>query len=207
MFLEQLPLTSNGKVDRKSLPKASRERPALNNEYAAPENELESRLAQIWASVLGYDQIGVTDSFFHLGGNSLLAVRVTAAAREQLQIEAPVALLFDHPTVRQWIKAATAKQSDPSNHAIDATRVSESNVRSADRETKIAIVGMAARFPGAKDVGEFWQNLIDGVESIRFFKPMNYRHTSIPSNENPLAMLLLVGSSMVRMSSMPDSLG
>ncbi|MEX5594535.1 amino acid adenylation domain-containing protein [Pseudomonas orientalis] len=86
MRLDALPLTANGKLDRKALPK-----PDLSalfiREYIAPEGELESVLAQIWADVLQVAQVGRRDNFFELGGHSLLAMRMVSQVRQRLGIE------------------------------------------------------------------------------------------------------------------------
>jgi amino acid adenylation domain-containing protein/non-ribosomal peptide synthase protein (TIGR01720 family) len=101
VVLETFPLTANGKVDRKALPKP---RPAVAVEESdTPANELESRLAAIWAEVLGIDvaAIGVTQNFFELGGHSLKASQVTALIHEQLDVKVPLAEMFKTPTIKE----------------------------------------------------------------------------------------------------------
>jgi arthrofactin-type cyclic lipopeptide synthetase C len=91
--LDALPLTANGKVDRKTLPKP--ERAALfTREYEAPHNELESALAQIWAQVLQVERVGRQDHFFELGGHSLLAMRMVSQVRQRLGVELALGDLF-----------------------------------------------------------------------------------------------------------------
>ncbi|WP_447733392.1 non-ribosomal peptide synthase/polyketide synthase [Pseudomonas shirazensis] len=96
IHLDQLPLTPNGKLDRKALPApdaALHERP-----YQAPQGQTETLLAQLWAQLLGVEQVGRHDNFFELGGHSLLAVSLTARLRlEGLQVD--VRTLFGQPTV------------------------------------------------------------------------------------------------------------
>ncbi|HVR97798.1 MAG TPA: amino acid adenylation domain-containing protein [Thermoanaerobaculia bacterium] len=81
--LDRLPLTPNGKLDRAALPVPGPERPDLETAYAAPRTDTEEVLAQIWAQVLGLDQVGVQDNFFVLGGDSILTLRVQALAQER----------------------------------------------------------------------------------------------------------------------------
>ncbi|PYC77440.1 hypothetical protein C7C46_18740 [Streptomyces tateyamensis] len=76
--------------------------------YLAPRDPFEERLAELWSESLGHPRVGVYDNFFALGGNSLLAATVTAAARSEFEIELPVAALFDGPTVEQWARAVEA---------------------------------------------------------------------------------------------------
>jgi amino acid adenylation domain-containing protein len=96
VMLDRMPLTSNGKMDRKALPEPENLRP---ESYVAPRTEVEQRLAGIWSSMLGVKRIGVNDSFFELRGNSLLATQLVSTVREQFQIELPLRVIFDSPTV------------------------------------------------------------------------------------------------------------
>ena len=99
VFLEALPLTSNGKIDRKALPVPQAERPELLETYIEPHTETEQILARIFAQILGIDLVGIHDNFFELGGHSLLAVQLMAKVEEQLQIEIPLSVLFEGPTI------------------------------------------------------------------------------------------------------------
>jgi amino acid adenylation domain-containing protein len=99
VMMNALPLSANGKVDRRALPDPENERPELATEYIAPGNNLEKRLTEIWTEVLKIDRIGVQDNFFELGGNSLLATQVAARVRHKLKIEMPIRLLFENSTI------------------------------------------------------------------------------------------------------------
>ncbi|MFA6231852.1 MAG: amino acid adenylation domain-containing protein [Rhodanobacter sp.] len=99
MRLETLPLTVNGKLDRKALP----EPPATAlKDHAAPRTAMQDNLAAIWAPLLGIEQVSADDDFFDLGGHSLLATRVVAQVRELLQIELPLRVLFEAPTLAEF---------------------------------------------------------------------------------------------------------
>ncbi|UVM29704.1 non-ribosomal peptide synthetase [Pseudomonas sp. B21-021] len=91
--LDSLPLTANGKLDRKALPLPERTA-LLTHEYEAPQGELECTLAQIWAEVLQVERIGRQDHFFELGGHSLLAMRMVAQVRQRLGVELALGELF-----------------------------------------------------------------------------------------------------------------
>jgi len=86
VFLEELPQTPNGKVDRLALPDPSRQRNDLDDRYAAPQTATEQAAARIWSSVLGVDTVGLYDNFFDLGGYSLQLVEVLAAIEQQLGV-------------------------------------------------------------------------------------------------------------------------
>jgi amino acid adenylation domain-containing protein len=99
VFLEEMPLTPNGKVDRRALPAPAAARPDLGRPYVAPETATEEALARIWSRVLGLDRVGLHDDFFELGGDSLLATQLVSQVRQSFQVELPLRSLFEHPTV------------------------------------------------------------------------------------------------------------
>ncbi|MFC0532143.1 non-ribosomal peptide synthetase, partial [Phytohabitans kaempferiae] len=100
MVLERLPLTPNGKVDRRALP-APEARAVVGAEFAAPSSETEQVLANLWVDVLGVDRVGVRDSFFELGGDSILSIRVVARVREVFGVDLSPRELFNHPTIAE----------------------------------------------------------------------------------------------------------
>ncbi|XLS29453.1 non-ribosomal peptide synthase/polyketide synthase [Flavobacteriaceae bacterium M23B6Z8] len=95
--LDELPINSSGKIDRKALPNPNYE--AAKVAYVAPETETEKILASIWEELLKVKDIGRYDNFFELGGHSLLATRLVSAIRKQLEIELPIKNVFKYPTV------------------------------------------------------------------------------------------------------------
>ncbi|HYH81285.1 MAG TPA: amino acid adenylation domain-containing protein, partial [Longimicrobium sp.] len=104
--LDALPLSPNGKLDRKALP--APELAADADRYVAPRTPVEEVLAGIWAEVLGGRRIGATDNFFELGGHSLLATLVMARVREVLGVRAPLRTLFERPTVAELAEQVEA---------------------------------------------------------------------------------------------------
>jgi acyl carrier protein len=99
VFVDIMPLTPNGKIDRKALPAPDQSRPEMGELYVAPRTPVEEMIAEIWAQVLKLDTIGVHDNFFELGGHSLLAAQVVSRIREALQADLPLRVLFEKPTV------------------------------------------------------------------------------------------------------------
>ena len=97
--LPRLPLTVNGKLDRRALPAPDWDANA-SSPYAAPDTKTERVLADVWAEVLSLERVGLDDDFFRLGGHSLLAGEVVARTREALGRDVPIRLLFASPTVR-----------------------------------------------------------------------------------------------------------
>jgi amino acid adenylation domain-containing protein len=100
VVLDALPLSANGKLDRKALPMPDASRPALAEEFMAPRGEVEQTICDVWQEALGVERVGVNDNFFELGGHSLLMVRVHSRLRELLRSDVTMVDLFKYPTVR-----------------------------------------------------------------------------------------------------------
>jgi amino acid adenylation domain-containing protein len=101
VMLEELPLMTNGKVDRKRLPAPEQNSAELEEEFAGPRDMLEFRLAQLWEEVLDLHPVGIRHSFFELGGHSILAVRLMAKVRKAFDCHLPVATLFEAGTIER----------------------------------------------------------------------------------------------------------
>jgi natural product biosynthesis luciferase-like monooxygenase protein/amino acid adenylation domain-containing protein len=97
--LDALPLTANGKVDKKALPAPDGERGGVETDFVAPRSDVERTLAGFWAEVLGLQSVGVEDDFFALGGHSLRATQVISRVRDFFKVEVPIHAFFDAPTV------------------------------------------------------------------------------------------------------------
>ena len=108
--LDRLPLTPNGKIDRRALP--APDAAGSQEDYLAPRNAREERLAATWAEVLGAERVGVNDNFFALGGHSLLAVQVISKLRSEFAVELPIQALFDAPTVALLAERLAAAGAD-----------------------------------------------------------------------------------------------
>jgi amino acid adenylation domain-containing protein len=98
VFLEAMPLTSNGKIDHRALPKPDISRLV---ELIEPQNDVERQLLAIWQEVLNIDSLGIRDNFFELGGHSLLAVKLFKAIESEFGQNLPLAILFEAPTIEQ----------------------------------------------------------------------------------------------------------
>ena len=116
--LDRIPLTSNGKVDKRALPD-----PEINTssqQIIAPGNELEEKLTRIWLDVLKIDSIGVNDDFFEMGGHSLLAIRLMSVLRKELSLEINIGDIFEYPTIATLASFLGNQSSDTSIPAIKA---------------------------------------------------------------------------------------
>jgi acyl carrier protein len=111
--LAAFPLTRNGKVDRRALPVPDQTRPELEADYVAPRNDLESKMAEIWAESLGVNRVGIHDNFFELGGHSLLATQLNARIVKAFAVELPLRSFFESPTVAGLAALVAQKQNQP----------------------------------------------------------------------------------------------
>jgi amino acid adenylation domain-containing protein len=127
MTLESLPLTPSGKVDRRALPQPSGTRPELAGVYVAPKRPEEELVAEVWAEVLGLDQVGLHDNFFDLGGHSLLAIRILSRLRETFKVELPLRSLFERPTVVELAESIEALRRGGEALVFPPIRSSESD--------------------------------------------------------------------------------
>ena len=104
VFLDEFPLTPNGKIDRRSLPDPEPIRQASALAYTAPKTSIERAIATVWQELLPVDKVGIHDNFFDLGGHSLLLVRASARLQEILERDLSAVELFQHPTVAALAK-------------------------------------------------------------------------------------------------------
>ncbi|MBO3462590.1 non-ribosomal peptide synthetase [Aetokthonos hydrillicola Thurmond2011] len=107
MVLDAMPLTPNGKVDRKALPKPDMAQ-QLTASYVPPSTDLERQIADIWSQVLNLQHVGIHDNFFELGGYSLLATQVVSRLRKTLQVEILLPHLFEVPTIAELARRIEA---------------------------------------------------------------------------------------------------
>ncbi len=114
IFLDALPLSPSGKVDRQALPAPDGARPTLEREYVPPRTPVENELAEICSELLGVNRVGVYDSFFELGGHSLLATQFISRVREAFDVEVSLRTLFEHPTVAELAeRIERLRQTEP----------------------------------------------------------------------------------------------
>jgi acyl carrier protein len=144
VFLDALPLTPNGKIDRKALPLPEPARPELEQVFVAPHTPEEKVVADIWAQVLGLERVGIHDNFFELGGHSLKATQVISRIRAALQIELPLRMLFEAPTVA-GLAANIAQSQARSSVQVKLARLVTEVENLSDEEAEQGLLSPAAR--------------------------------------------------------------
>ncbi|MBB6127527.1 polyketide synthase [Mucilaginibacter lappiensis] len=162
VWLNELPKTTSGKVDRKALPKPNLQRPDLSTLYKAPSTSIEKNITSVWTNLLQLDKIGLDDNFFQIGGNSLLALKTIAELKQQYNYTIAVTKLYQYPTV-----AGLANLLSGTNKTALLPIRKKSKENNTNRD--VAVIGMAGRFPGANTIDEFWKLLAEGRETISFF--------------------------------------
>jgi amino acid adenylation domain-containing protein len=172
IVVADLPLNANGKIDRARLLNDHANVTAGVQTSGQP-----SLVAEIWSSILGAP-IDARANLFDLGATSLQMI----SAHERIQVATgrrfAVTELFAHPSVAEF-EAFLAREQNPSSHAAASDRVSrrratargKAQVMSSEEFAGFAIVGMSGRFPGAKTVDQFWDNLVGGRSAIKRFSP------------------------------------
>jgi amino acid adenylation domain-containing protein len=125
VWLEKLPLSPNGKIDRRALPAPEHTRNELKQEYVEPRSAEEAALAAIFSDLLAVEQIGVFDNFFDLGGHSLLATQLLIRILEGFKVELPLRRLFESPTVAGLAAAIAPLRQQGRVELLPITRVSQ----------------------------------------------------------------------------------
>ena len=118
VILDALPMTPNGKIDRRRLPELDNLRPVLDNPYTLPRTPMERDLAAIWAEMLVLERVGVEDNFFDLGGHSLGAARILSRVRAAFHVDLSVKALFDRPTVSGMAQAILVEQASRTDEQL-----------------------------------------------------------------------------------------
>lgn len=155
-----IPLTPNGKADKRALAALKIERPDLATIYKKPKSEVEINIYQVWSTYLEIEEIGVDDNFFELGGNSLLAQTTIAVLKEAHHYQLSITKVYQLPTI-----AALAKYITQNNKPLEKER----RFKQANASSDIAVISMAGRFPGADTIDELWDVLVNAKETTTFF--------------------------------------
>ncbi len=164
--LDSFPMTPNKKIDRKALPIPEKTTSSSNSDMIKPSNGVQQTVSDIWKEVLGRENIGLNENFFDLGGHSLLLAKVRSKIAKTMNIDLQVIDLFKYPTVNtlsEYLEERLGKKTT----AIHSKKIMPETASLQSND--IAVIGMSARVPGARNLDEFWTNLCKGKESITHF--------------------------------------
>ena len=162
MWVDEFSTNSNGKIDKEKLPAPGYLRSNSDVIFKKPRTKVEKSIAAIWEKELKLSGIGVDDNFFEMGGTSLMAQKVVNAIMKTLNKRIPVTKLYQHTTIAALVNFIEGEK-EPA--ILSNKRKEKSNASSND----VAVIGMTGRFPGAKNIDEFWEVLKNGKETISFF--------------------------------------
>ncbi|MGK7924069.1 MAG: beta-ketoacyl synthase N-terminal-like domain-containing protein [Spirulina sp.] len=182
-----LPKTSIGKIQRSHLTQrfqdgefeqiVSKIETLFRSRFSIDAGEFKKQLIEIWQESLKQNTVGTQDNFFELGGTSLSLLQVQQKIGEKLGYNLGITDFFRYPTINSLVNYLTPQEN---------TKVIPRKTRKIKHQA-VAIIGMAGRFPGAKNLTEFWHNLTLGKESIAFFSEAELLASGVDSNlvKNP----------------------
>lgn len=182
---DSLPVTPSGKIDKAALPLPSEISQTIkdSNQTQTLIDEIEDKLIKVWKEILNVDDIKLNDNFFDLGGDSILLGRLQIRIKQNLGEEISVVDLFTYPTIAQLRKFISIKRNLIRQKTKDISNLIKPS------SSDIAIIGIAGRYPKAKTIKEFWENLVNGIEAISFFSD---DELEIIPNSNPDSELKFV---------------
>ncbi|MDR1057670.1 MAG: amino acid adenylation domain-containing protein, partial [Coxiellaceae bacterium] len=160
MELDSMPLTTNGKLDRNALPDPEF---TPKESYVAPRNELEHKLCEIWQKILGVEKIGITESFFNLGGTSLSIIKLQQELTKLTELKTiKVTDLFKYTTIEQLTEFIG------SGYTEEITKINERKRNQClNKESDVAIIAMSGEFSGCKNISEYWDLILLGKEGLK----------------------------------------
>jgi polyketide synthase PksN len=201
--VDKMPLTPNGKLDRKELMNRA---VTIKKTGTRPDKsylEIEQKVLEIWKDVLHTDNIGLEDGFFDVGGDSFLAVTVAQRIKDCFGYEFSVTGLFQYTNIKEIcnyiIKTKDAlriaQRVEPRDIGPEIAYKKENlDIKASRRiphpdyyQDSLAVIGISCHFPGAKNHLEFWNNLREGKESVKFFSKEELYRLNLPKEviENP----------------------
>ncbi|MFN4149375.1 MAG: amino acid adenylation domain-containing protein, partial [Candidatus Sericytochromatia bacterium] len=160
VFMESFPLTNNGKIDKRALKEPSEILVKKEIEYTPPRNEVEKILTNIVSELLEIKEVSIDTNFFDMGFHSLLIAKAHEKIEEKLKINFNMVELFNYPTIKELAKFL-------SNEETDDLKISKKQNKTFDDD--IAIIGLAGKFPQAENIEEYWNNILNKKECIRFY--------------------------------------
>uniref|UniRef100_UPI003217C419 condensation domain-containing protein n=1 Tax=Clostridium sp. TaxID=1506 RepID=UPI003217C419 len=175
--LEKMPLTANGKLDRKALPEPNLD--TILIKYEAPRNKIEEKLAKIWSEILDIEKIGINDNFFELGGHSLKATVLMSKIHKELNREIPLKELFKSPTIKELGKFIIVAEENPYSRIEKVEEKEYYDTSSAQKRMymlqQIDKESIAYNMPVVLELeGEVDKKRIENV-----FKKLSRRHESL----------------------------
>lgn len=176
IHLEHLPIMSNGKLDKRSLPAPKQEHQTSERKIVCPTEE---SIYDIWSETLEINCFSREESFFNLGGNSIAAMLVRKKIEDTHNIKVNIVKLFEHNTVKslsKYIASLKTSNKQDNSHPESSQKSHKTTIKGNE---PIAIIGMACRLPGIDDTDDFWDMLINEKSIINNFSHEELRHRGL----------------------------
>jgi amino acid adenylation domain-containing protein len=174
--LNELPLSVNGKINRNALETMKAVIHTEQSEHSEhSDSPVIQSLCHIFSSLLNVEYVDVKQNFFEMGMNSLGLIKANEQIQQQLHVEVPLSVLFEYPNITLL---GEYLRSNGTNLVDDTPDKQEDSKEIQDND--IAVIGMSGRFPGADNVKEYWDNLIQGKETLSHFIDEELKESGIP---------------------------
>jgi polyketide synthase PksJ len=182
--LEEMPLTSSGKINRKVLPEPEQIQTILKSPVSG---KIESIILTVWQDVLKNDNIGTTTNFFDIGGNSIMIPLIAARLQKEYKLKVNTIDIFQYPTVESLSSFLGSSASTSSGiPELTVLNSKEQDNTAYTSDIRIAVIGISGKFPEADTKEEFWEKLCDNKECLRFFDDdvLKKNDTTFEKNKN-----------------------
>ena len=136
VVLDEMPLTRNGKVDRVALASSEHQLTRQQDNYFAPQTDLEKKIASIWQQLLGIEKVGLEDNFFDVGGHSLLLIQLHGRLCEELGANVLIIDVFQHPTVASMAELLQRDEGDTSAQQEKINKIQDRAARARKAATR-----------------------------------------------------------------------
>jgi acyl transferase domain-containing protein/aryl carrier-like protein len=145
---------------------------------AMSQEQYEQSIVEVWQDFYRVQEVDRRTNFFELGATSLDIIQIHTKLVNLFQRHIPIEYMFENPTIAQLAAALSSEGAQPGKSMSSASPTATSTT-----SRDIAVIGMAGRFPGASSIDEFWHNLVNGVESIRFFTESELAEAGVRGEE------------------------
>ncbi|WP_368657021.1 amino acid adenylation domain-containing protein [Metabacillus halosaccharovorans] len=164
-YVEEYPKTPNGKINRQALEQFEIEQDQGNQDNSLPRHELDSKLVEIWKSILNQPSIGIHSNFFELGGNSIQLMRIYSKIKKEMpDISLEISDFFTYHTIAELSDYLAEPTKNSGTESLDFVKDQQNNEMN---NKDIAIIGIGIRLPGITGPDSFWELLKEGRETIK----------------------------------------
>jgi amino acid adenylation domain-containing protein len=192
--LAQIPLTSNGKVDRKKLPLPLGSG-APEETYTAPRNKGETILAEIWQEVLGLERVGIDDNFFNVGGDSIKTIRLSSAINSRLNSHIKILDLYTHGTIRQLVTLLDRQEAFDRQYLLNKVTMEVEALKMRIFKQKPELADMIQDIYPMSDIEKgmvfyYMKNVGTGIYHDQFVYPIYYKDFDVKRFEQAINLMM-----------------